>query len=104
MTDTSDGMEKLSEELLTKLMALKNWVLEILPRVNITISCPTIRNDNQKARLTILHLRNKWYDLKINVLINDNITQMHLGRKGVRLNNRGSTRLAMNCLSHIRNH
>ena len=64
MVGTKDGMMKSFEELLAELLALKNWILEVLSEVTITISCPTIRNDNQKARLTILHFRKKLNDLK----------------------------------------
>ena len=99
MVGTNDAMKLLAE-----LLALKNWILEVLPEVIITISCPTIRNDNQKARLTILHLRKKLNDLKLNTIINDNIGENHLGRKGLHLNNRGSARIAMNYLAHIRRH
>ena len=104
MVGTNDATMKSSEKLLAELLALKNWILEVLPEVIITISCPTIRNDNQKARLTILHLRKKLNDLKLSTIINDNIGENHLGRKGLHLNNRGSARLAMNYLAHIRRH
>ena len=59
MTGTNDAMDKSSDELLTKLMTLKNWILAASPGVNITIFCPTIGKNNQKPRLTILHLRKK---------------------------------------------
>ena len=104
MVGTNDAMMKSSEELLAELLALKNWILEVLPGVIITMSCPTIRNDNQKARLTILNLRKKLNDLKLSTIINDNIVENHLGRKRLHLNNRGSARLAMNYLAHIRRH
>ena len=105
MVGTNDAMIKSSEELLAELLALKNWIVEVLPGVIIAISCRTIRNDNQKARLTILHLRKKLNDLKSsNTIINDNIVENHLGHKGLHLNNRGSAKLAMNYLAHIRRH
>ena len=72
--------------------------------VKVTISCPTIRLDYQKARLTILRLRQKLSNLNIDVIINENISDEHLGQKGLHLNGRGSGRLAMNYLSHIRKH
>ena len=101
MVGTNDT-EISSDILLSELLSLKKWILEVLPDVNVTFSCPTIRSDNQKARLTILHLRKKLSDLNINCISNENINHSHLGRKGLHLNNRGLARLAMNYLSHIR--
>ena len=100
MVGTNDAMMKSSEELLAELLALKNWILEVLIGVPITISCPTICNDNQKARLTILHTRKKLNDIKLNTIINDNIRDIHLGCKGIYLNNRGSVRLATRSCSY----
>ena len=53
MVGTNDATMKSSEKLLAELLALKNWIVEVLPEVIITISCRTIRNDNQTVRLTI---------------------------------------------------
>ena len=78
--------------------------MKAIPEINITISCPTIRMDNQKARLTILNIRKKLSVLNINIIDYENINQGHLGRRGLHLNNKGSARLAMNYLSRIRNH
>ena len=39
---------------------------------------------------------------KDHVILNDNINENHIRRKGVHLNGKGSGRLAMNFLSHIR--
>ena len=101
MVGTNDTEES-SDILLSELLSLKKWILEVLLDVNVTLSCPTICSDNQKARLTILHLRKKLSDLNINFISNENINHSHLGRKGLHLNNRGLARLAMNYLSHIR--
>ena len=85
-----------------ELIALKYWILNKLPKVKIVFSCPTIRHDDQKARLTILQLRNKLEQLDINVISNENVTGEHLGYKGLHLNNRGSSRFAWNYLAYIR--
>ena len=90
--------------IVSELLLLKKWILSVIPEVIIAISCPTIRSDNQKAKLTILNIRKKLSDLKVNIIANDNINEDHLGRKGLHLNNRGSARLAMNYLAHIRKH
>ena len=86
-------------------------LLEKLPGVKIVFSCPTVRYDNQKARLTILQLRNNLQQLRnnlqqldVSVISNDNLIDEHLRYKGLHLNNRGSSRLAWNYLAHIRKH
>ena len=43
---------------------------------------PTIRLDDQKERLTILRLRQKLSNLNIDVIINENINDEHLGKRG----------------------
>ena len=53
-------------------------------------------------RLTIIQLRNKLSHLKVNTISNDNLTDNHLGYKGLHLNHRGSSRLAWNYLTYIR--
>ena len=66
-----------SEEILTELLSSKKWILAMLPGTNIILSCPTIRNDNQKTRLTILRLRHKLVDLNIDIITNKNINDDH---------------------------
>ena len=104
MTGTNDSIEKSSDELIYELLSLKKWIRDILPDVKVTISCPTIRLDHQKAGITILRIRQKLSNLNIDVIINENISNEHLGKKGLHLNSRGSGRLVMNYLSHIHKH
>ena len=104
MAGTNDSIEKSSEEILAELLELKSWILDMLPEVSITLSCPTTRNDNQNARFTLLRLREKLIALGIDIITNDNINNDHLGHEGLHLNARGSARLAMNYLAHIRKH
>ena len=99
---TNDAVEKGSHEILNELLDLKNWILTKLPETKVIISCPTIRCDNQIARLTSLRLRNNLQQLDINLISNENVLEEHLAYKGLHLNNRGSSRLAWNYLSYIR--
>ena len=69
----------------------------------VNISCPTNRFDNAKVQLTIANLRKKLSMLnREDVILNDNINSDHAGRKGLHLNERGSGRLAVNFMSHMR--
>ena len=102
MIGTNDAVDKGSHEILNELLDLRNWILTKLPETKVIISCPTIRRDNQKARLTILRLRSNLQQLDINLISNENVLEEHLAYKGLHLNNRGSSRLAWNYLSYIR--
>ena len=104
MVGANDAVNKCSQQILNELLNLKSWLLEKLPGVKIVFSCPTVRYDNQKARLTILQLRNKLQQLDVSVISSDNLIDEHLGYKGLHLNNRGSSRLAWNYLAYIRKH
>ena len=104
MAGTNDSVNKNSDEIVSELLLLKNWILKAIPEINITISCPTIRMDNQKARLTILNIHKKLSEVDINLIDNGNINDGHLGPRGLHLSKNGSARLDMNSLSHIRKH
>ena len=102
MIGTNDAVDKGSHEILNELLDLKNWIPTKLPETKVIISCPTIRRDNQKARLTILRLRSNLQQLDINLISNENVLEEHLAYKGLHLNNRRSNRLAWDYLSYIR--
>ena len=102
MAGTNDAVMSTSTAILQELLLLKAWIIETLPGVNVCISCPTVRWNNSKAKITIHHLRNKLSGLNIDYIANDNIHSVHIGQKGLHLSGKGSGRLAMNYLSHIR--
>ena len=64
---------------------------------------PTYRFDNQKAGNTVSELTKILIDLNIPIVKNKNISQEHLGYKGLHLNSYGSARLAMNLVSVSKN-
>ena len=97
MAGCSDATIFTSETILNELLLLKKWILQSSPGVNVCLSCPTERLDDSKARITIHHLRKN-----SEFILNNNINVIHLGQKGLHLNGKGSGRLAMNYLSHIR--
>ena len=61
----------------------------------------------KSTKSEISYIKIKLSNLNIDVIINENISDEHLGGgggEGLHLNGRGSGRLAMNYLSHIRKH
>ena len=100
---TNDAVSKTSRQILDDLLQLKNEVLKTLPNCNVIISKPTIRIDNGKAALTLRNLNQHLTELKVDSIDNSNIKQMHIGRKGLHLNNKGKDKLALNFFHKIRN-
>ena len=90
---TNDAVFKTSRQILDDLLQLKNEILKTLPNCNVIISKPTMRVDNGKAALTLKHLNEHLSQLKVDSIDNSNIKSMHIGRKGLHLNNKGKDKL-----------
>ena len=98
---TNDAITKTSEVILNELMELKLHIENMLPSCVVIISQPTIRLDSAKASLTIKHINEKLCTSNINVMRNGKTTN-HISKKGLHLNVRGTGRLALNIITHIR--
>ena len=105
MAGSNDAVNKnkCSKSILEELLGLKSF-LQSKFRCDVIISCPTYRFDDQRDNVTLRNLLNNVVDLNIPVISNGNITEMHIGKKGLHLNERGSGRLAVNYLSYMRRH
>ena len=77
------------------------YIIKVLPQTKVFISCPLIRRDNIKANSTLRQLD---HELKCfnDVIINDNVDDACLGKRGLHLNAKGSGRLAINYISQMR--
>ena len=82
MAGTNDSTMKSSELILVELLQLKTFIEKQLPGCTVIISCPTDRSDDHKAKLANLHMRRKLNNLKLPIIVNDNITEVHIGKKG----------------------
>lgn len=91
-----------SETLFSRLLRLKSFAEYKVPGIKVFISCPTIRTDNLTANRKIIEVRDKLIGNGVNIISNENITSVHLGKKGLHLNNRGVVRLAMNLIACIK--
>lgn len=98
----NDAPLKSADEILVELLQLKSFITENLPECIIYLSQPTTRFDNMKAKYTIRDLNAKLDLLNINVIDNSNIDEEQLGKKGLHLNEWGTSRLAMNYLFLMR--
>ena len=68
----------------------------------VYLSTMIIRADIAKAALVVTSLREQLLNLKIQVIDHSNITQNHLGVKGLHLKEKAVGRLALNFLLTIR--
>ena len=102
MAGTNDAIEKDADTIVNELMQIKWFVEVVLPGSNVTLSCATMRVDNDTAGRNVFDLRKKLINMHVPLILNENIVESHLGHKGLHLNGRGAGRLAMNYLSHVR--
>ena len=99
---TADAPNKSADDILIELLQLKNFIANKLPHCRIIISQPTVRNDIPCARLVIRTQINKLNNLTLEMVDNSNIEFEQLGKKGLHLNKWGTSKLAMNYISLIR--
>ena len=99
---TNDAVNNSSEEILNKILQLKNYVEKALPESVVIISHPIIRIDDIKANNILTKLRENLEVLNINCILNNNITKEFLSRGGLHLSANGCGRFAMNFISYIR--
>ena len=97
----NDTPSKSSTDILNEMLELRDYITSVLPTTSVYLSCPVLRVDNAKARLTTHHLRMKMKSLD-NIINNDNIGVSYLGKAGLHLNPTGAGRLAIHFLSLMR--
>ena len=99
---TNDSQRKSADQIVNELMKLKRYIENILPKCVVILSKPMMRTDIPNANLTIRYVNSKLNNLGILLLDNDNICEHHLGKKGHHLNRHGTSRLALNIISLLR--
>ena len=98
----NDALNNTLRKILDKILKLKTYIQEKLPKCQITISTPIKRHDHGKASITISHLSNKFKDVSISIVYNSNIGAFYLNSGGLHLNDKGLGRLAINLKLKIR--
>ena len=86
-----------------KLITLKQNIEGSLPKNRVIISNLIARTDNTKANSTIRKTNRLIKELQIQTVDNSNISEKHLGKRGLHLNQEGNTVFAINLLHAIRN-
>ena len=85
---TNNAVEDTPEDIYNNLMSLKVKVEDKIPSCQVVISCLIRRSDSVKANKTAEKVNNF---IKLAKFVdNGNITNKHLGRRGLHLNNNGN--------------
>ena len=85
-----------------EIVTLKQYITSRLPSCKVTFSSMFMRTDNRAANSTINRANSLIRQINIGYIDNDNIVDIHLGNRGLHLNNRGVGRFALNLISYIR--
>ena len=86
-----------------KLIKLKQNIEGSLRKYRIVISNLIVRADNTKANSTIRKTNRLIKELQVQTVNNSNISEKHLGKRRLHLNQEGNTVFATNLLHAIRN-
>ena len=100
--ETNDSTHRSPDDMVNDTIRLKQFCMDTIPDLQVVISLPIMRTDNGRANNTIYEFCSKMSQLNIHLLHHENITENHLGRKGLHLSKRGIGRLALNIMSLIR--
>ena len=99
---TNDVPTKSCDEIYKELRNLEEYIEMTVPRVKVYFSTPTVRTDNTKANATLVNVTKKLKKLCLNLVTNDNIIPIGVGKRGLHLNEKGSGRLALNYIDLMR--
>ena len=93
---TINTVNEPSKIVLYKLLNLKKFIKHTLPESNVAISDLITRTDNGKASLTVIKTNEHLHALQMDVINNGNITSNELNKGGLKLNQKGLGKLAIN--------
>ena len=93
---TNNTVNEPSKIVLYKLLNLKKFIKHTLPESNVVISDLITRTDNGKASLTVIKTNEHLHALQMDVINNGNIPSNELNKGGLKLNQRGLGKLAIN--------
>ena len=99
---TNDTINHEGNEIIDKLLQLKSFILEKLPKTNIVISKPILRTDAEKPKAVVSDVNIKLNELNVNLIDNKNLMERHLRGKGLHLNRKGILLFAKNLIEGIR--
>ena len=96
---TNDAPMKTSEEIYRELRNLEEYIEMVLPKARVFFSTPTLRTDDGKANAILQKVSGNLKKSCVNIVENENIISMGIGKRGLHLNEKGSGRLALNFIN-----
>ena len=99
---TNNAKSDTSDEIMVKLVKLKEYILSKCPSTNLVFSSLIDRIDDPKAGRVVQETNEKLAHLNVPLLINHKINNEHLGKKGLHLNRSGVVRFAMNIIDTLK--
>ena len=99
---TNNATTDTPQMIVDKLITLKQSIEGSLPKYRVIISNLIVRTDNTKTNSTIRKTSRLIKELQIQTVDNSNISEKHLGKRGLHLNQEGNTVFASNLLHAIR--
>ena len=90
VSTTNNAVEDTVEDIYNDLISLKAKIEDKIPSCQVVISCLIRRSDNVKANKTAEKVNNFIKLAKLKFIDNGNITDKHLGRRGLHLNHNGN--------------
>ena len=86
-----------------EIQSLRNFILKYLPSVRITISAPVLRVDKANANDINKAFAELVKESNLDYISHENIKESHIDEYGLHINRTGSSILAKNLISGIRN-
>ena len=99
---TNNANDDTSDMVIQKLCQLRDYIKFKLPNCQLFFSAPIVRRDDQKAAKVVAEVIQKMNHLQTPFISNNNIGGEALGKKGLHMNNRGTTKLAVNFIEILK--
>ena len=99
---TNNATTDTPQMIVHKLITLKRYIEGSLTKCRVIISKLIVRTDNTKVNTTIRKTNSLIKEFQIQTIDNINISEKHLGKRGLHLNQEGNTVFARNLLHAIR--
>ena len=99
---TNNTTDDTSDMVIQKLGQLRDYIKFKLPNCQLFFSAPIIRRDNQRSAKVVAEVIQKMHHLETPFISNNNIGEEGLGKKGLHMNYRGTTKLAVNFIDILK--
>ena len=99
---TNNARSDNSDTIIEKLIQLKEYILSKCPNTKIVFSSLIVRLDDENAAKVVAETNSKLLHLGADIVGNDNIQSNHISQRGLHLNGKGTTRLALNLINVLK--